>query len=174
MARNSFLIDKLTRSIEDISTGKSYETIVVPIVAADLKKIIAKNGWRFNWESEFITKDRSVYKLMTTANKAIQGLISLEAIHDHIEMHLIETAPHNYGKNKKYLGAPANLVAYGCKISFDSGFGGFVSFDGKTSLINHYIKTLGAQLLSKNRMFISGYSFKKLVNLYYKDYFNDK
>ncbi len=85
-------------------------------------------------------------------------------------MHLIETAPHNYGKTKHYLGVAGNLVAFACKMSYDFGFDGFVAFTAKTQLIDHYIETLGAELLFRNRMSISGYAAKKLVNSYYKKY----
>jgi hypothetical protein len=47
-------------------------------------------------------------------------------------MPLIESAPFNIGKGKKYLGAPCNLVAYGCKLSKEYGFDGVVAFDAKT------------------------------------------
>jgi len=47
---------------------------------------------------------------------------------------------------------------------------GFVEFTAKTHLVKHYIETLGAELIFRNRMGISGDSAKKLVNWYYKNY----
>ena len=85
-------------------------------------------------------------------------------------MHLIENAPHNYGAKKKFAGVPANLVAFACKMSFDMGFEGFVAFTSKTELIEHYTKSLGAQLIFRNRMTITTIPAKKLVNSYYKDF----
>ena len=89
-------------------------------------------------------------------------------------MHLIETAPHNYGKLKKYMGVAGNLVAFACKISYEYGFDGIVAFTSKTMLIRHYIDTLGAQLVFRNQMIIAGKSAEKLVNLYYKNYFDGR
>jgi hypothetical protein len=89
-------------------------------------------------------------------------------------MHLIESAPHNLGRRELYAGVPANLVAFSCKASFEAGYEGVVAFTAKTKLITHYKNTLGAQLLYGNRMHIPEDAAKKLVNLYFKDYFNEK
>ena len=59
-------------------------------------------------------------------------------------MRLVETAPHNYGSNKVYEGVLGNLVAFACKLSFQHGTDGYVSFRAKTILIDHYVKKLGA------------------------------
>jgi hypothetical protein len=77
----------------------------------------------------------------------IQRLTSLTIKTDHIYMNLIESAPFNLGRNKIYEGVGGNLVAFACKVSFQTGFDGFVSFTAKTKLIKHYEKTLGAYLL---------------------------
>lgn len=89
-------------------------------------------------------------------------------------MHLIESAPQNFGASKKYMGVPANLVAFACKTSFDCGFERYVAFTAKTHLIKHYINTLGAELIFRNRMIIAGVAAKKIVNSYYKNYFGGK
>ncbi len=59
-------------------------------------------------------------------------------------MHLVESAPFNKGKAKVYSGVPGNLVAFACKLSFQRGHEGNVSFLSKTQLVGHYEKTLGA------------------------------
>jgi hypothetical protein len=41
-------------------------------------------------------------------------------------------------------------------MSFDYGFEEFVGFTAKMQLIQHYIDTLGAQLIFRDRMSISG------------------
>lgn len=76
-------------------------------------------------------------------------------------------------KRKKYLGVAANLVAFACKLSFDLGFKGFVAFTAKTQLINHYTTMLGAECIKDERMMIASESAKKLVNSYYKSYFDE-
>lgn len=164
----SIYIDRITHRIEDASTLESVETDIIALHEMDLKAILKKAGWRFNWRKEFNTPGRQLYKLVVKGGSIIEGLISLRLFEAHIEMELIETAPHNFGRSKKWVGVPGNLVAFACKMSFDSGLEGFVGFEAKTRLIQHYIDKFGAALI-----YISGNSAKKLVNSYYKDYFHD-
>jgi hypothetical protein len=163
-----FFIDKITKSIEDADTGKNLQTDVIPVKAEHLKLFGKKNGWRFNWKKEFSHPERQVYQLILRNDTIVQGLISLQPVENYIELHLIETAPHNFGKQKKYFGVAGNLVAFACKLSFDLDFDGYVAFRAKTKLIQHYIDTLGAETIFKDRMCIAGNSAKKLVNSYYK------
>jgi len=169
-----FIIDKITESIEEVTTGRSFETEIMLVSVDEVRKIHKKDGWLFNWKKEFAEPGRQLYKLVVPGDKTIQGLISLEPVTDqlYIEMHLIENAPHNLGENKKFAGIAANLVAFACKMSFDLGFEGFVAFTAKTELIDHYAKTLGAQsIYSPERMAIFTSAAKNLVNSYYKNYF---
>lgn len=174
MYRNDFIVDKITNSIEDVVIGKKYDTEVLPITSTDLKIVLKKNRWHFNWRTEFKNHESEVYKLVIKNDRIVQGLISLKHDDKYIEMPLIEVAPHNYGKSKKYVGVAGNLVAYACKMSFSMGFGGVVGFKAKTKLIQHYINTLGAEIIFKDRMSINEIAAKKLVNSYYKNYFDGK
>ena len=114
-----FEVDKLTNSIENVKSGDSFATEITLLNKQEIKNISKKNGWRFFWAKEFRIPERDVYKLTITSNQnIIQGLISLEVKADHVYMHLIESAPFNFGKQKTYLGVPGNLVAFACKLSF--------------------------------------------------------
>ena len=54
------------------------------------------------------------------------------------------------------------------KQSYENGFDGFVYFQAKTNLINHYIKALGAEEIANNRtMSISGKEARVLYEEYY-------
>ena len=168
-----FEIDKLTHSVEDASTGGILLTDVLPLEKADLKIISKKTGWKFNWKSEFAATGKQVFKLVLQKEpKIIQGLVCFEKKSDHIYMCLIETAPHNFGKSKKYFGVAGNLVAFGCKLSFEYGFEGCIAFESKTKLISHYETTLGARVLFGQRMEINTNASLKLINQYYPDFFN--
>jgi hypothetical protein len=68
-------------------------------------------GWHFNWRKEFNTPDRQLYRLVVKDSSIIEGLISLRLFEAHIGIELIETAPHNFGRSKKWVGVPGNLVA---------------------------------------------------------------
>ena len=133
-----------------------------------IKNISKKNGWRFLWAKEFKMPERDVYKLTIANNQnIIQGLISLQVKPDHVYMHLIESAPFNFGKQKTYLGVPGNLVAFACKLSFQRGGEGYVSFVSKTKLIEHYEKTLGAIHFRGHLMVINTPAALKLINKYF-------
>lgn len=100
----------------------------------------------------------------------IQGLISVTDKGDHIFMDLIESASFNKGKKKLYTGVAGNLVAFACKLSFERGCDGVVSFIAKTQLIEHYRLTLSAKLFAGNRMFIDTSEALILVTKYFKDF----
>jgi len=159
-------IDKLTNSIINRSSGDSFNTEVVALSKTDLSKI--KKGWKFDWSKEFL--NGKVYKLVITHSPdVIQGLISVMDYNDHIFMNLVETAPHNYGKNKVYEGVLGNLVAFACKYSFDMGYDGFVAFESKTKLIEHYKKVLKAKIITNRRMMIEPPDAKILIDKYFNN-----
>jgi len=161
-------IDKLTNSLENIVTGDCFPTDIIITDKNDFKSITKKEGWLFDWKSEFIKPDRDVYKLTIVNNQqVIQGLISLSVRPDHVYMHLIESAPFNKGKDKIYAGVPGNLVAFAFKLSFQRGFDGYLSFLSKTNLISHYEKTLGAIHVGGHLMVINTIAALKLINKYF-------
>jgi len=165
-----FIIDELTNSIKNVVTGDSFQTEVSRITKNDLKVITKKNNWLFDWKQELKQPERDIYKLTIVNNpNVIQGLVSLEVKSDHVFMHLVESAPFNKGKNKMYSGVPGNLVAFACKLSFQRGHEGNISFISKTQLIEHYIKSLGAIHIGGRLMIIDTKSALKLVNKYYSN-----
>ena len=165
-----FVIDKLTNSIQNTVSGDSFQTEVSRLTKADLKQTIKKNGWKFNWKDEFDNNAKEVYKLTIVNNSdIIQGIISISIKSDHVYMDLIESAPFNLGRNKIYEGVAGNLVAFACKISFQRGFDGFVSFTAKTKLIEHYENALGAYHFGNHLMIIETKAASLLVEKYFKN-----
>jgi len=163
-----FVVDKLTNSIENVVTGDNFSTDITLISNSDLKTVTQKNGWVFDWKDELKQPERDVYKLTIVNNQTIiQGLISVEIKSDHVYMHLVESAPFNKGKIKIYAGVPGNLVAFACKLSFQRGHEGNVSFLSKTQLIQHYIDTLGALHFGGRVMIIDTNAALKLLNKYF-------
>lgn len=164
-----FEVDKLTNSIQNTISGDSFPTEVSHLTKADLMQVTKKNGWAFNWKTELDDNTREVYKLTISNNpNIIQGILSLTIEHDHVYMDLLESAPFNKGKNKLYEGVPGNLVAYACKVSFQNGFDGYLSFTAKTKLIDHYVKTLGAYHFGGHLMIINTIAANKLIDQYFK------
>lgn len=83
-------------------------------------------------------------------------------------LNLIESAIFNKGKNKVYTGVPGNLVAFACNTSYERGYEGFLSFDAKTALIQHYKETLFATHFKGTKMFIETPAAVRLINRYFK------
>ena len=163
-----FIIDKLTNSIENVQSGDSFPTEISLLTTSELKNVNSKNGWRFNWSSEIKKPECDIFKLTITNNpNIIQGIVSLEVKPDHVYMHLIESAPFNIGKHKTYIVVPGNLVAFACKLSFQRGCEGYVSFTAKSKLIDHYIESLGAVLFGGQLMVINTPAALKLTNKYF-------
>jgi len=168
----SMLVDKLTNSIELRTTGQTFVTDVSLLTATEVSRL-RKVDFGFDWKSEANVTDRQVYKLTTREEPTlIQGLISLQVQKGFVFMHLVETAQFNRGKQGRYLGVFGNLVAFACKLSFEEGMDGYLVFDAKTALIEHYKKTLGARRQTAIRMYVETNEAKFLVSTYYKDFFS--
>jgi hypothetical protein len=166
----NFIIDKLTNSVENIVTGDSFQTEVSLVSASDLKSVTKKSNWLFDWKFEHKQPEREVYKLTILGNPTvIQGLICIEVKSDHLYMHLVENAPFNKGKTKMYAGVAGNLVAFACRLSFQRGHEGNVSFLSKSQLIDHYEKTLGAIHFGGRVMIIETKAALKLIARYFKN-----
>ena len=164
-----FEIDKLTDSILNRISGDSFRTEVSLFTKSDLKTVLKSKTWLFDWNYEFNQIDREVYKLTIVDNsEIIQGLISLAVKPDHVYMYLLESAAFNIGKHKMYEGVAGNLVAFACKVSFQRGGEGFVSFESKTKLIDHYVHTIGAFHFGGHLMVIDSIAAKRLVDKYFK------
>jgi hypothetical protein len=163
-------IDKLTNSIENVVTGDSFATDILPVSISDLKITSKRNKWLFDWKYESKQPERSVYKLTIVNNpNVIQGMISIEIRSDHVYMHLLENAPFNLGRNKMYAGVAGNLVAFACKMSWDRGNEGFVVFQSKTQLIEHYEKMLGAVHEGGHTLIIYPHAALKLIQTYFQE-----
>ena len=160
-------IDKLTNSIENVLSGDKFDTEIIKMSAAEIKKL-KKKDWFFDWQGEYKRHDRDVYRLVIENHEVVHGLISITDKGDHIFMHLIESAKFNRGKGKAYAGVPGNLVAFACKFSYEKGYGGFVAFDAKTALIKHYQDTLFATSFKGTKMFIDNFAAERLINQYFK------
>lgn len=157
-------IDKLTNSIENAFTEERFLTDILPV---NLNEIIAEE-WLFDWKKEIRKVDYKVFKLVTRGNESvIQGLLSFSDGKDHIFMNLLESASFNKGQNKVYLGVAGNLVAYACKVSLDLGYDGYVVFDSKTALIEHYQEKLHAERLGGLRMYIDTTAAFRLLDKYF-------
>ena len=160
-------IDRLTNSIVNAISGDVFDTQILIATTQDLKQI--KKEWHFDWEKE--SRKGKIFKLVIEKNPSIlQGLVSLIDQKDSIYLSLIENAPFNIGSNKVYEGVAGNLFAFACKLAFENGYRGFISFHAKTELVEHYMKSLGAKRINSQLLYIDTKEAKILVNRYFKNF----
>ena len=44
-----FIVDKLTNSIENANSGDRFPTEISLLTKDEIKALVKKKGWRFNW-----------------------------------------------------------------------------------------------------------------------------
>ncbi|MBD3921550.1 hypothetical protein H8B09_22470 [Paenibacillus sp. PR3] len=112
-----------------------------------------------------------MFKMVIRGDDEIQGCIALEIKEDHIFVHLIESAPHNF-KGKMFDLIGEHLLGFACKISEELGYEGAVAFQSKTGpkslpLMRYYVgHRIRADHLGHGYMIIDGSSAKRLIMIY--------
>lgn len=172
-------IDKLTPCLYRNSDGKTVDTFVEKISPC---QIFLQQGaenyseWEFDWTKP--EKDGySVFALKAVGDDRIQGMISLMNDNKNfaVNIGIVEAAPHNNIHNpnnisgqKEYDGVGGHLFAEAARQSINAGYSGFVFFDAKTDLIEHYKERIGAiQIGTSQRMYIDEEAAEVLLNKYY-------
>ncbi|MBQ2967535.1 MAG: hypothetical protein IJE10_05395 [Clostridia bacterium] len=161
-------IDKFTPCLEDAKTGEILSTSYALVSKHELRQL---KGWKFNWMDSDLDSSE-IYKLTLKGDSEIQGLISITNFERDraVYVKLVESAPHNLGKNKQYNGVGGHLYAIAAQKSVDKRYGGFLFMDAKNAeLVEHYHKTLGAVLIGRPhpyRMIVDEDAAKKLLKIY--------
>ncbi|MDY4922760.1 hypothetical protein [Frisingicoccus sp.] len=159
----AIVIDELTECLVETATGKVVETYyerrVTPIKIKDFK------GWKFKWNTTE-KNGYDIYELYVQGSDIVQGRISFRIDGGVADVDIAETAPHNFGHTGQYTGVGGHLFAIACKVSMDAGCDGFVAFTAKNKLIEHYKETLGAKVLSGQRMYIDETAAQVLIAKY--------
>ena len=142
------------------------QLLSVNIVLSTAKQL-KKDGWNFDWDKSFGAISQKIAYL---DDDKIQGLVEFEEVPSSLYniIYRIELAPENIGKNKRIDNIAGTLFAYVAKDSLDAGFEGFVVFDSKTILLDHYVKKYGAQVLFGNRLYFDTKASKALIKKYLK------
>lgn len=165
-------IDRLTPCLYRNTDGKTVDTFVEKI-SPDANNY---SDWEFDW-TEPEMDGYSVFALKAVGDDRVQGLISLmNDKNDYaVNIGIVEAAPHNNMHNpnnksglKEYDGVGGHLFAEAARQSKNAGYGGFVFFDAKTDLIEHYKEYIGAtQIGNSQRMFIDEAAAETLLKKYY-------
>lgn len=141
----NIIIDELTNCLEVRQTGEIVDTYYKKRRKKFTDEEIAKmhaEGWssNFNWKS-VQDEGYQVYELRIKKDDEIQGYIALKHYTQdyYTFVPLVESAPWNRGSNGIYKGVGGHLFAIACKESWDNGNEGYVMFESKTDLVEHYI-----------------------------------
>ena len=152
--------------------SKEVEAVIKPIQKE--KMPLKKNGWNFNWRELAKSKNKRFYALLV--DNKVEGMISLEiqkmGVDKLLFLHHLEIAPHNIGRFGKYKQSAGCLLAYACyqsilEIENGTPYAGFVVFESKTELIEHYV-SYGAQYAMGNKMFFDPKAGDALIKKYLK------
>lgn len=144
-------IDKLTDCLIERETGNIVDTEYMECITAIKKKDFA--GWKFDW-STTQKNGYTVYELFVEDDDTVQGRISLKIDGGVADIDIVESAPHNYGHNGKYIGVGGHLFAIACQISLEAGCDGVVAFTSKSDLVEYYKKELKAVEVMPRRLVI--------------------
>jgi len=147
------------------------QLLSVNIILSTAKKL-KKDGWSFDWDKSFGAISQ---KIAYIENDKIQGLVEFEEVPSSLYniIYRIELSPENIGKNKQIDNVAGTLFAYVAKDSLDAGFEGFVVFDSKTILMDHYVEKYGAKVLFGNRLYFDTNASKALIKKYLKGKINE-
>lgn len=163
-------IDGSANSVIHQPTGQVFSTRIVAFRELDSGQRRELSRWRFDWLAESSRLRTNVMALLVEAVETVQGLISLEKAEGFVGVNLLESAPHNVGRNKLFRGVAGSLFAFACARSYTFGFDGFVAFEAKTELIEHYKTSLGATQVGKSsRMIIASATATLLIRQYFKE-----
>ncbi len=163
-------IEIVGRSVVHQPTGQVFATAIVPFGDLDSRQRAELSRWRFDWVAEVDRHRRDVTALLVEGSRTVQGLMSLQPAQGFVLVHLLESAPHNVGQNKLFRGVAGNLFAFACARSFALKQDGYVAFEAKTELIEHYKVSLGAvQVGSSSRMIVATESAARLVKQYFTE-----
>lgn len=147
--------------------NKIVEAEIVP--AVNIKMPLKKDGWLFNWKNILKRENTQTFVLrLKDTPHNIEGVLQLRIESEMLIMDLIEIAPHNIGKNKRYNNVAGSLIAFACRESFkiEGPYQGFLTFDSKTDLIEWYIENYGAEVAIRQKMFISPDNGIRLIAKY--------
>lgn len=157
------IIDELTDCLIERDSGAIIKTEYKKLDAPIKKK--SYSGWKFNW-SKTQENGYIIYELFRTGSNEVEGRISLMIDGGVANVDIVESNPHNVGHNGTYIGVGGHLFAIACQISVENGCDGYVAFTAKTNLVQHYMDTLGAKIISDQRMYIDDVAAQNLIDRY--------
>ncbi len=148
----------------------SNRLLEAKIVLAEKNEIpLKKDGWNFNWRQLSKEGETRLYILkLIRSDRSVEGAMLLKIAEGMLIMDVLEVAPYNIRKTKRYDYVAGSLIAFACRESFklEGNYKGFLTFVSKTELIDWYIEKYGAELALGQKMFIDWENGNKLIEKY--------
>jgi hypothetical protein len=144
-------------------TGKKHNAIANP---AALKEITQHKDY-FSFDFINLFKAFTIYKICKEGDEdIIQGLVAFKASIGIIQCANMELNSINQKPLLLHSGLGKCMVALCCKISFDMGFEGFITFEAKNRLMPYY-RRMGAINVSGLIMAVETPEAQKLVDVFF-------
>ncbi|SDG91777.1 hypothetical protein SAMN04487996_12562 [Dyadobacter soli] len=152
--------------LDDKLTGERLPATISRLSRKEVMLVHKGNRFHFKWNKEL---DFEVYGLRIDATAEIVGVVSIERSRDEcaVKVRLIANAKEHMGVGKRLDRIAGSLLAFVCKISFESDFDGFVCLVPKTYLIKVYREKYGFRNTG-TCMFSSTDNSKILIDKYYE------
>ena len=128
--------------LEDKLTGERLPATISRLSRKEIMLIHKSKRFHFKWNKE---ADFEVYGLRIDATREIVGVVSIECNRDEcaVKVRLIANAKEHTGFQKRLDRIAGSLLAFVCRISFESQFDGYVYLIPKTYLIKVYREKYG-------------------------------
>ena len=145
-------------------TGKKYNAIASIATLQQIKQ--HKEYFEFDFEKLY-KEGFTLFKITKESETDIvHGLVAFTPSVGILKCANMELSNLNKRGISLYSGVGKCMVALCCKISFDLGFDGYITFEAKNRLMPYYIR-FGAIKIGRLRMAIQTKEAKKLVDLYF-------
>jgi hypothetical protein len=144
--------------------GKKHNAVASIATLKEIKQHKAYFGFDFE---NFYSQGIMVYKICKEGESdLIQGLVAFTPSLGILDCYNMEMNNINKRGSSLYTGLGKCMIALCCKISFDLGFDGFITFEAKNRLIPYY-ERYGAKSTGFLRMAIDSIAAQKLVDFYF-------
>ena len=145
-------------------TGKKYNAIASIATQQEIKQ--HKEYFEFDFEKLY-KQGIVIYKICKAGeDDLIHGMVAFKPSIGVLDCYNMEMNNINKRGSSLYAGLGKCMIALCCKISFDLGFDGFITFEAKNRLIPYYLR-YGARSIGVLRMGISTVAAQKSVDLYF-------
>lgn len=150
-----------------VSNKRKTKAEIIPANKATMP--LKKHGWNFNWRQLIQNEHTKTFILrLVEVPQTVEGVLQLRMEGEMLIMDLVEIAPHNIGRDKRYKDVAECLIAFACRESFkmEGKYKGYLTFVAKSNLIQWYSSKYGAKQAFGQKMYIDPEKGLELIDKY--------